>query len=438
MAESFPTPEQISTSAADALGGSTDQRTQIVYLAESVGPDSSPTFIQQMNRILRRIREVLAGAAQGYCYKTATLTVGALPLRYRKSDASDVLFEGGTLVLTANQTNSVYVLHSSNALTKSTSGFPADKTTFTPLAVFVCDASDITTANDAADRRNLSAQQTNASSTSPTGTTQTSFTIDDDNAGAGVDQQLRYNRGSTDAEDAAVEWDEANDRFNFYKKHTAKTICPLNAEKLMINGTDVFGTDGDLEAASIATDQLYVFGEHGFSVAGIRITAMGSAGAPASGTHAVGEFAMDSAAQLFICVTAGTPGTWEKAGNQNNIAVVSIADNSGTANNPIACTLQMKDSHGVDRSGTQLVRIRLMDDVDGGADAANTSAVSASTGTLVRTITANKDFVFKTDASGTLVFNVTNSIADIVYILPEPAPGSPALDCADTAALTWS
>jgi hypothetical protein len=37
-----------------------------------------------------------------------------------------------------------------------------------------------------------------------------------------------------------------------------------------------------------------------------------AAGAPTSGKHAVGEIVLDKNGALFICVAAGTPGTWKK------------------------------------------------------------------------------------------------------------------------------
>jgi len=38
----------------------------------------------------------------------------------------------------------------------------------------------------------------------------------------------------------------------------------------------------------------------------------GTAGKPTTGAHAQGEISMDSAATLWVCTVAGTPGTWRK------------------------------------------------------------------------------------------------------------------------------
>jgi len=438
MAETFPTPAALSTTAADALSGTTHERTQMNYLAKGTSPTSTPTLAQQYFRLERQVRQLLSMCAAGMCRKTDTLEVGAAPFRYRKSDGTDAHFEGGTLALTASNTNYVYLLHSTNALTKSTTSFPVDKTTFTPLAEFVCDGSDITTSDEDADRRGLALYQCNASSSSPTGTTGTSFTLDNDNAGAGVDQQVMFNRGSTDAEDAAVEWDETNDRFNLLAQDTTGTLAALNALSLLVGGTEVIGSDGDLAAASIATDQLYVFGANGVTPYGVRLTLSGSSGAPSSGTHAAGELAVDSAGLLYICVSGGTPGTWQTVGLQDGGTVVSVGNGSASAANPASCTIQLKDQFGGNKSVQRVLTVYLMDDDDGGTDAANTSSISVTTGTLIRTVTADKVFRAKTDASGTLTFAVTNSIADNVYVLTEPAPGQEAIDCSDHGTLNWT
>ena len=44
----------------------------------------------------------------------------------------------------------------------------------------------------------------------------------------------------------------------------------------------------------------------------LRIVPKSTAGRPTSGNHAKGEISMDSAATLWVCTVAGTPGTWRK------------------------------------------------------------------------------------------------------------------------------
>ena len=44
----------------------------------------------------------------------------------------------------------------------------------------------------------------------------------------------------------------------------------------------------------------------------LRIVPKSTAGRPTSGNHAKGEISMDSAATLWVCTVARTPGTWRK------------------------------------------------------------------------------------------------------------------------------
>lgn len=77
-----------------------------------------------------------------------------------------------------------------------------------------------------------------------TGTNAITFTIDQDNAGAGVSTALKFNRGSTDG-DARVLWDETNDRFVF-EDDAGVTLAEVRMKQLdiqdQINLDDTVGT----------------------------------------------------------------------------------------------------------------------------------------------------------------------------------------------------
>jgi hypothetical protein len=53
-----------------------------------------------------------------------------------------------------------------------------------------------------------------------------------------------------------------------------------------------------------------------------------ASGAPASGTHVVGEFAVDQTGKMWICTGAGTPGTWGLVGG-TGLATDPLADAKG-------------------------------------------------------------------------------------------------------------
>jgi hypothetical protein len=266
------------------------------------------------------------------------------------------------------------------------------------------------------------------------------FTLDSDNAAAEVDMGVRFNRGTSGGgEDAELRWVAASGLFRMLTQHTTATRAGLDVAKLQVAGSDVVETDGALAAAALKAARLYTFGANGATAYGVKLTLMGSAGAPSSGAHTAGELAIDSAGVLFACVVDGTPGTWQQVGKQDAARVVSIADASGSsAGATLDCTIQIKDAYGNNVAVATQIEIYLMDDVDGVADAGNVTAFSVPTGTLVRAVTANKVYRVKTNASGTAVIRVTNSIADTVYVLARPAPGSPVLDCGDSGAMVWS
>lgn len=98
-------------------------------------------------------------------------------------------------------------------------------------------------------------------------------------------------------------------------KTTAKT--PGNADYLAV-------TSGGLNGATTATR--YVGGTTG--------------SAPAAGTFAVGDFIIGATGIVWICVAAGTPGTWRQAvSDYQNFATGIIVPPSGaTANSSIALT----------------------------------------------------------------------------------------------------
>jgi len=54
---------------------------------------------------------------------------------------------------------------------------------------------------------------------------------------------------------------------------------------------------------------------NGGNTRGLRLRPRSTGGAPTTGKWSQGTIILDSAANLFICTAAGTPGTWKKVGN---------------------------------------------------------------------------------------------------------------------------
>lgn len=248
--------EWISNAAADALDGTSDSATGLEYIAENTNPSSSPTLKQRYNRLTQRLYKILFPTSQG---RIAQSSLGALKIivygiDYTLGGAHVSFTTTDNVSVTNAATNYVY-LDASNVLTVNTSGFPADITTYYRLGTVVCSGGAITAINDQRGYQDHVVPLTTSSSDS--GTNNTSFILDADNASTGADQQVRFNRGSTDTEDAAVEWDESNDRFNFRKQHSTSTQSPINASAYQVAGTALLDSNGAAKVqAAVAGDGL--------------------------------------------------------------------------------------------------------------------------------------------------------------------------------------
>jgi hypothetical protein len=89
------------------------------------------------------------------------------------------------------------------------------------------------------------------------------------------------------------------------------------------------------------------------ATAATRYAGATASGAPASGTFAVGDFVIDQTGRIFICTTAGSPGTWTNPGTV--YALLSGATFTG-ALIPAVATLTFV------ASGTTLVNAALGND----------------------------------------------------------------------------
>lgn len=58
------------------------------------------------------------------------------------------------------------------------------------------------------------------------------------------------------------------------------------------------------------------------AIAATRYVGATASGAPASGTFAVGDFVIDQTGKVYVCTTAGTPGTWTQAGGGGGITEI--------------------------------------------------------------------------------------------------------------------
>ncbi len=85
----------------------------------------------------------------------------------------------------------------------------------------------------------------------PANTASTTFTLDSDNVGAGVDQDVRFNRGST-AGDAALRWNETTDQFDLMRDIDGGDFQARLARMRML-GIELYSTEtGFNTSASLA------------------------------------------------------------------------------------------------------------------------------------------------------------------------------------------
>ena len=98
------------------------------------------------------------------------------------------------------------------------------------------------------------------------------------------------------------------------------------AEQVPLNdaGTNKRTTTGDIAALAKGLP----LGLTGATQA-TRYVGATTTGAPASGTFAVGDFVITHAGQVYVCTTAGTPGTWTQIGAGGSGIPASTVDAKG-------------------------------------------------------------------------------------------------------------
>jgi hypothetical protein len=67
------------------------------------------------------------------------------------------------------------------------------------------------------------------------------------------------------------------------------------------------------------------------ATAATRYVGATASGAPASGTFAVGDYIIDQTGTIYICTTAGTPGTWTQVGGSSAFAGCRLRNSAAQA-----------------------------------------------------------------------------------------------------------
>ena len=246
MPDTIPDTKWISDVAADALDGTLDSASGLAYISEGTHKGSSPTYRVQLNRIQKRLATIVATMNQlRLAEENAALKVGVYAGDYTLG-GTHKHFAGATAQAVTDNATKVWYLDAANALTEAAS-YPADITTFVPLATVVAASGVITSIVD--DRGHAEIVVPTATTSSDTGTNEVSFVLDADNAGAGADTSLVGNRGTT-AADWRLLWDETLDYFHLQSELSGPTLALLNLLGIKIGGTTMLDTNGAAKVAA--------------------------------------------------------------------------------------------------------------------------------------------------------------------------------------------
>lgn len=153
MSATYPDEAWPADAAVEALDGTTDARTGLPYVAKGTGPTSVPTYEVQYNRRQAREASILAAVRELQVVDEGGLNVGVYPGQYRLGGA-DKAFDGATDRAVFDDDTSFVYLDSANTvqIVTDATGWPADKTSFVPLAEVTAAGGDITAIADVRNR----------------------------------------------------------------------------------------------------------------------------------------------------------------------------------------------------------------------------------------------------------------------------------------------
>ncbi len=149
MAKTYPDIPWPSNNAADALDGTTHNATQVPYVAQGTDDTSSPTLNQQENRNLQRLLDLLGPAVAGLVMaETTALDIGVFPVEYSLAGTA-YAFNGATgQAVTDDDTSYVYLTSAGLQIVTDATGWPADATSYIPLAEVTAASGAITEVKD--------------------------------------------------------------------------------------------------------------------------------------------------------------------------------------------------------------------------------------------------------------------------------------------------
>ncbi len=129
----FPNESWPVETAVETLDGTTELLTGLPYIAKGTGPTSVPSYEVQYNRREQRLNSILAGWRQGMVVDEGSLKIGVYPIEFTQGGVRKS-FSGVTGVSIPDDSIKVVYLDSAATL-QTANSWPADITSFLPLAV---------------------------------------------------------------------------------------------------------------------------------------------------------------------------------------------------------------------------------------------------------------------------------------------------------------
>jgi len=165
-AVNYPTEAWPATATIDALNGTTDSLTGLPYISSGTKPTSTPTLMQQIDRQFQRRNLLLAAIGAARVVKVDDTHIGVFPSRYHLRGTNYYYPGQSSVAIASDDTWYVYLDSDSDegggadvTIATDLAGWPADTTTFIPLAEVTMASSVITTITDVRNRRRYATWQ---------------------------------------------------------------------------------------------------------------------------------------------------------------------------------------------------------------------------------------------------------------------------------------
>lgn len=298
-----------------ALDGATHSATGLPHIAKFVDSTTDPSWELWERRQVDRLADIVTVPNGLRVVKVDDTHIGVFPGDYVINDTR-THFDGDASEAVSTSADTYYVyLDNANALTIVTdaTGWPASIGQFVPLAeVTVADS----VISSIVDRRGWASIVIGGagSSASTTGTNETTFTLDEDNSGAGASCVVAFERGSSDAHDAGIRWNATSGMVEALEDVTDDGFCTVRA--LTIDATVASGT----APITVVSPTLCV-NLNADKVDGIGFTAASAANAVpyATSTSAVAfTTAPTTSGMVFITGTSAVP-AWAATGSASGV-----------------------------------------------------------------------------------------------------------------------